>query len=209
MAEGEEMDAAACLQRLVESSQRQEQLMEKMCTLFVNLDTKIGRVAAGQERLEAAAQSGGGTRELSGSAPGRASFTEPDSRGQMIRPIGHKPESFTAPSPPPAPDPRIAAAQRQAESERANAERFQLQRREEEIRRRQEEDDRRIAEEAAARRAEEERRVEQERQRKAGLEARTKGMMSSLITDGPSDLFGDDLGAKPKKAAGGLFDDDD
>lgn len=204
------MDAGTCLQRLVESSRRQEQLMEKMCTLFTSLDAKIGRVAAGQEQLEAAVQGGPAARELSGSAPGRASFTEASSRGAMVRPIGQKEEggSFTAPPPPPEPDPRIAAAQRQAESERVNAERFQLQRREEEVRRRQEEEERRIAEEAAARRAEAERIAEEERQRKEALGARTKGMMSSLITDTGSDLFGD-APAKPKKAAGGLFDDDD
>jgi len=196
-------DAALQLKSLVESSQRQELLLGKMCSLLAGIGDKLGEVTNSQERLEAAIQQAGlgsGTRGGGAQAPppaGGAAAGAP-SRGAVVAPPGR--------GGPPVEDPR-ASAEKLAQ-DRARMEEENL-RRAEELRKKKIEDDRRKAEEAERQRVEDERKRTEERQRKANLEAKTTGLMSDLISGGGgggSDLFGSD---PPKKTSkGGLFDDD-
>jgi len=215
-----QVDANLALRQLVESGQRQEQLLGKVCSLLVGLDEKIGRLADSQERLETSMQ------QLSSQGAGVAAAAPVQgqrpsiSRGNLVQPPGKTGApagvpaqaggsfaagaSFTgAASTPSLEEQRLAADRIAAERIRIEEE---SRRREEELARKREEDERRKREEAERQRIEEERRREEERQRKANLEKKTGSLMSNLISgSGSSSLFGDD---EPKgRSKGGLFDD--
>jgi len=210
--EVEPQDAAnLALRQLVESAQRQEQLLGKVCSLLVGLDEKMGRIAASQERLETTLPSqpvGGG---IAGApAPGGGSQRPSVQRGNLVQPPGKMPQpvaggSFSG-------TPGLATAEAQAlAAEKLALERARIEeegrRREEELARRREEEERRKREEAERLRQEEERRREEERQRKANLEKKTGSLMSNLMSGSGSGggLFGDE---EPKRTSkGGLFDD--
>lgn len=123
------MDPSTCLLRLVESKHRQEQLMEKLCALLVSVEAKVGRVAAAQEKLEAAVQSRGGGGQAAGPVGdvsnimgmmNSTSFSQAEAqqsaqaaafsnRGRMIKPLGQK-EGGGAP-PPASQQPTMPVAQ--------------------------------------------------------------------------------------------------
>jgi len=211
-------DANATLRQLLECSQRQEQLLGKVCSLLVSLDEKIGRIATSQERLEVSMQQRtdlGASQGIAAGSPASTASTmqrPAPQRGSLVQPpgkIGPSPStaggaSFVGAAPQTVEEQRLA-------TERLAAERVRIEeegrRREEELARRREEEERRKREEAERLRAEEERRREEERQRKAQLEKKTGSLMSNLIAGSAGNsLFGDD---EPKKRSskGGLFDD--
>jgi len=208
-----ETDAAMMLRLLVESSQRQEQLLGKVCSLLVGMDDKIGRLAANQERLEATLQTSV-SQAMQGSSVAAggnkaASATPSHSRGSIVVPPG-KSGAGIVPSNAPL-TPAQAAEEQRLNAERLAQDRIRIEeegrRRAEELARKRDEDERRRREEAERQRIEEEKRREEERQRKMQFEKKTNGLMSNLITNsGGGGLFGDEVESKPKK--GGLFDDD-
>mmetsp|Transcript_54988 Transcript_54988/g.152457 ORF Transcript_54988/g.152457 Transcript_54988/m.152457 type:complete len:252 (-) Transcript_54988:94-849(-) len=215
-----QVDANMALLQLVESAQRQEQLLGKVCGLLAGLDDKIGRLAASQERLESSMQQlasqGAGLAGGTGGAGSGAPRPAPPQRGSLVQPPGKSGpvggatagSSFSAggaaAAAGPSPEEQRLVAERLA-ADRARAEE-EARRREEELARRREEEDRRRREEEERRRVEEERRKEEERQRKASLEKKTGSLMNSLVSGSAgSSLFADD---EPKKRSkGGLFDD--
>eukprot|EP00929_Paragymnodinium_shiwhaense_P120054 TRINITY_DN91960_c0_g1_i1.p1 TRINITY_DN91960_c0_g1~~TRINITY_DN91960_c0_g1_i1.p1 ORF type:complete len:262 (+),score=81.69 TRINITY_DN91960_c0_g1_i1:110-895(+) len=218
---GGEVDASVQLRLLVESSQRQEQLLGKVCSLLVSLDEKMGRLAANQSMLESRLDAvAGGGYAAAGAPVGKVASGSNIPRGSLIAPPGQPGAVRQPPAPAPSAsftNAQTTAAQRaefeRQEAERLAAERIRIEeearRRAEELARKREEDERRRREEAERQRLEEERRREEERQRKAALENKTNAAMSSLLTGGGGGgLFGDDDTA-PKKKKGGLFDDDD
>jgi len=209
-----QMDANIALRQLVESGQRQEQLLGKVCSLLVGLDGKLGQLAASQERLEASMQQFASQGAAAGAAPAGVGAQRPSAqRGNLVQPPGKSSAgpsapmggaSFTGAASAPSPEEQRLAAERLA------AERLRIEeegrRREEELARKREEDERRKREEAERLRLEEECRREEERKRKANLEKKTGSLMSNLISgSGSSSLFGDE---EPKRGSkGGLFDD--
>jgi hypothetical protein len=212
-----EGDASTQLAQLVACAQRQEQLLGKVCSLLVGLDEKMGRLASSQERLEAnmanlqAAMPLGGAMPVGGGGAAAAGAgVRGVPRGQMVQPPG-KAGPLGGGS---GPGGMVTEAQR-AEEQRSSADKLAAdririeeegRRRAEELARKREEDEQRKREEMERQRIEEERRREEERLRKQQLEKKTSGLMSGLITDSGSGLFGDeDVGKKKNK--GGLFDD--
>jgi len=216
-------DGSAHLRMLVETAQRQEQLLGKVCSLLAGLNDKVDRLASSQERLEstmssicdqgafnAAAQGVQAGGSFTGKAGAAAAANKP-SRGQMFSP----PNLAGGPTPtaagPATISTPVAAAGPSAEDNRLRMEEERRRieeegrRRAEELARKREEDERRRREDAERLRIEQERKMEEERKKKAELASKTSGLMSGLITGGGGDLFGDDI--KPKKKAGGLFDD--
>lgn len=212
-------DATRLLAQLVETSQRQEALLGKVCQLLAHLGDRVDRVAASQERLEAKlAQGGGGYAGPVGGQPAAAPNQLRDSRGSLALPPGQ-------PRAPGAPVPGQSVADQQAQIAMLKAQREEegrmqqlkleqdRRRLEEEERQRLEEiarkkamEEQRRKEEAERKRQEELRRQEEERKRKAALEQKTSGLMGNLLSgdSGGGGLFGDE---PPKKNKGGLFDD--
>eukprot|EP00928_Gymnodinium_smaydae_P080102 TRINITY_DN63886_c0_g1_i1.p1 TRINITY_DN63886_c0_g1~~TRINITY_DN63886_c0_g1_i1.p1 ORF type:complete len:286 (-),score=57.63 TRINITY_DN63886_c0_g1_i1:83-847(-) len=225
-----EVDVGLQLRLLVESNQRQEQLLGKVCNLLASLDEKMGRMVDNQASLQHTLASnppvmsasgggggygGGGGGPLAGGGGGgrdhppvdsRRATAPPQQRGNMILPPGKgltqpMPHAPAAPMAMPGEDPRVAAERERQRIEEDG------RRRAEEIARRREEDERRRREEAERQRAEEERRREEERQRKLALEKKTTGLMSNLVSGGGGGLFGDEDAAASRPKRGGLFDD--
>mmetsp|Transcript_34686 Transcript_34686/g.80969 ORF Transcript_34686/g.80969 Transcript_34686/m.80969 type:complete len:250 (-) Transcript_34686:106-855(-) len=203
---------AQILQGLLESSQRQEQMLGKVCSVLLELDEKMGRIAANQSQLES-------TIQHLGVSPGAAAASSATaeapraSRGQIVLPPGRGGSAASAPIS--AASNAAALPSRKEEEERLRAERLaqeralieaENQRRAEELKRRKEEEERRRLEELERQRIEEERRKAEERLRKEQLQKNTSGLMDSLITGSDGGLFGDDPVPKSKKK-GGLFDD--
>mmetsp|Transcript_9282 Transcript_9282/g.17088 ORF Transcript_9282/g.17088 Transcript_9282/m.17088 type:complete len:224 (+) Transcript_9282:86-757(+) len=193
--------AEAFLRLVAESSQRQEQLLGKVCSLLVSLDEKLGRIASAQERLE-------DSLHRAADAPAGAARGAPVQsqvqRGSLVPPPGKPSYATGAPVGP-------TLEEQRAQQERLAAERLRMEeenrRRAEEMNRRREEEERRKREEEERRRQEEERRREEERQRKEELGKKTSGLMSGLLSNsgGGGGLFGDE---EPKRnSKGGLFDD--
>lgn len=218
-------DGTAHLQMLVESAQRQEQLLGKVCSLLAGLNDKVDRLAGSQDRLATTMNSicdqGAFNAAAQGmQAPG-ASFTgnaapaqQRTSRGQIVGPPNLSGGPTATSSLPPTSASAIATPINTGPSAEENRLRMEEERRRieeegrrraEEIARKREEDERRRREEAERVRLEQERKAEEERQKKAALAQKTSGLMSGLTEGGGGDLFGDDL--KPKKKGGGLFDD--
>jgi hypothetical protein len=203
-------DAGMQLRLLVESSQRQEQLFTKVCSLLVGLDEKMTVVAGNQERLESTMQrlaeegafAGGG----SGGSSARAS-----GRGNIAAPPGRETLGGSGPTAATATGGVSKEEQQRLEAERLAAERARIEeenaRRAQELARKKAEAEKRAKEEEERKRIEEEKRLAEEKARKQELEKKTTGLMSDLISGGGGDLFGDDLAGKSKKK-GGLFDDD-
>ncbi|CAE7578479.1 unnamed protein product [Symbiodinium natans] len=200
-----EVTAEDFLRVVAESSQRQEQLLGKVCSLLVSLDEKLGRIASAQERLEdslhraADAPAGVARAPVSGQV-------QPQ-RGSLVPPPGKPGYSASGGGVPQGPTPE----EQRLQQERLAAERLRMEeenrRRAEEMNRRREEEERRKREEEERRRQEEERRREEERLRKEELAKKTSGLMSGLVSSGGGGggLFGDE---EPKRnSKGGLFDD--
>lgn len=160
----EDMDPGTCLVKLLESKRRQEQLMEKVCTLLVSLDGKVSQVAAGQEKLEsamlqAATQQPRAAAGLESPASGNvspASTSRLASKVQLLQASMRKKSGDSTPRTPRMSadepqvrgeivplmghqpyDPGLAAAQRQAEADRIQREWQQAQRRVESVRHKQ------------------------------------------------------------------------
>lgn len=200
-------DATLQLRLLVESAQRQEQLMGKVCSLLVGLDEKLGQVSANQERLE-----GSLTRLAEEGAFSGKGGAAADGRGQIVAPPGK-----TGNNPGAGPGRSSISAAEKAEKERQEAEKIAAERarieaenvrRAEELARKKVEAEKRAREQAEIERIAEEKRREEEARKKAVLEQKTSGLMSDLISSGGGGgLFGDDIGAGKKKKGGGLFDD--
>jgi len=198
-----EVTAEALLRVVAESSQRQEQLLGKVCSLLVSLDEKLGRIASAQERLEdslhraADAPAGAARAPVSGQVQ----------RGALVAPPGKPGYSAAGAQQGPSPE------EQRLQQERLAAERLRMEeenrRRAEEMNRRREEEERRKREEEERRRQEEERRREEERLRKEELGKKTSGLMSGLLSSdsggGGGGLFGDE--APKRSSKGGLFDD--
>jgi hypothetical protein len=226
-AAGGEIDVGLQLKLLVESSRRQEELLGKVCSLLMGLDSKMGSIADSQGRLEermaqgyVAASSGspGGGVGGGGGAPVTSKPSLPINRGAMVVPPGKSAEglggSFTAPPLTAQPVSNLSPADTQRMSaERIAEERRRIeeegQRRAAELARNRELEQQRRREEAERQRLEEERRKEAEKQRKAALENKTAGLMAGLTSGGGGGgLFDDDDEPKTKSKGGGLFDDD-
>mmetsp|Transcript_58752 Transcript_58752/g.108429 ORF Transcript_58752/g.108429 Transcript_58752/m.108429 type:complete len:208 (-) Transcript_58752:59-682(-) len=183
--------------KLLESEQRKEKLLEKVCGLLEGLNTKMEQTAAAQEAM-ARRQPGqeGGFSAAAGTSDTKA------------LPVAST-NSFAAPT--------MTAAQQREEQQRLEAERLAAERirveaeakqRAEELARKREEDEQRRKAEAERRRIEEEKRKEEERRRKDELANRTSGLMSNLIADGSGGgLFGEEPTSKRPSKGGGLFDD--
>ncbi|CAE7246068.1 unnamed protein product [Symbiodinium sp. CCMP2592] len=171
-----EVTAEALLRVVAESSQRQEQLLGKVCSLLVSLDEKLGRIASAQERLEdslhraADAPAGAARAPVSGQVQ----------RGALVAPPGKPGYSAAGAQQGPSPE------EQRLQQERLAAERLRMEeenrRRAEEMNRRREEEERRKREEEERRRQEEERRREEERLRKEELGKKTSGLMSGLLS---------------------------
>eukprot|EP00439_Symbiodinium_sp_Y106_P024878 s415_g3.t1 len=148
-----EVTAEALLRVVAESSQRQEQLLGKVCSLLVSLDEKLGRIASAQERLEdslhraADAPAGAARAPVSGQVQ----------RGALVAPPGKPGYSAAGAQQGPSPE------EQRLQQERLAAERLRMEeenrRRAEEMNRRREEEERRKREEEERRRQEEERRA--------------------------------------------------
>ncbi|CAE7281464.1 unnamed protein product [Symbiodinium pilosum] len=198
-----EVNAEALLRLVAESSQRQEQLLSKVCSLLVNLDEKMGRIASAQERLEDSLHR---VDPPAGVARAPVSAQGQQQRGSLVPPPG-KP-GYSASGAPQGP----TLEEQRLQQERLAAERLRMEeenrRRAEEMNRRKEEEERRKREEEERWRQEEERRREEERQRREELGKKTSGLMSGLLSSGGGGgggLFGDE---EPKRnSKGGLFDD--
>jgi len=204
------------LRLMVECSQRQEQLLGKVCSLLADLGEKVDRIAQNQDRLEARLAAVAPAGSAACAAAAGAPVTPTPTRGQMVMPLGHGgqpaqvPQAGSGaaasgyPGAKAGEDPRLAAERLAADAKRVEEE---SRRRAEELARKREDDERRRREEAERIRIEEERKKEEERLRKLALEKKTTGLMSDLITSGGGGgLFGDDEPRRPKKG-GGLFDD--
>jgi len=173
-------DATLQLRLLVDTAQRQEQLLGKVCSILVGLDEKLGSLAQTQERLEATMQR---VVEQGGMQVGGVGKTvDPkanplgSTRGALVLPPG---KVGAAPSPGIGnsgvqSSASLSAEDQNLQAERLAAERLRIEeearRRAEELARKKEDEERRRREEAERQRIEEERRKEQERQRKALLE---------------------------------------
>ena len=195
---------AAVPSELVQSSLRQEKLLERIVSELENMNGRLStleRIAPGHAGLTPAAP-----------VAGTPSRSPPKSRGAMALPPGSRP---AAPPTVAERKPIVSAADDAVARERQEYEAIQ--------RRRAEEDARlaRIEAERLEREAEEERkrvaemeRMEEERRMKEELEKKTRGLMTGLLTGGGTGgLFGDDdfddtaASAGGKKKGGGLFDD--
>ncbi|CAK9011706.1 unnamed protein product [Durusdinium trenchii] len=194
-----EAGVEALLRLVAESSQRQEQLLGKVCSLLVSLDEKMGRMAAAQERMQDSllrAPDPG----LSAAAP-KAPLSNAQ-RGALVAPPG-KPYAGAPAAGPSPEEQRLAQERLLADQKRIEEEN---RRRAEELARQRAEEERRRREDEERRRQEEERRREEERRAKEELGKKTDGLLSGLLSQsGGGGLFGDD---EPKRASkGGLFDD--
>eukprot|EP00438_Fugacium_kawagutii_P023004 Skav205112 [mRNA] locus=scaffold1864:74950:85019:+ [translate_table: standard] len=199
-----EEGAEALLRLVAESSQRQEQLLGKVCSLLVSLDEKMGRIAAAQERMQDNLQ------RLPEAAPASGATRPPPpgpTRGALVAPPGKTSYGGPVSAVPSAEEQHLAQERLLAEQKRIEEEN---RRRAEELARQRAEEERRRREEEERRRQEEERRREEERKAKEELGKKTSGLMSGLLSSGASGgagggLFGDD---EPKRTSkGGLFDD--
>mmetsp|Transcript_5761 Transcript_5761/g.13669 ORF Transcript_5761/g.13669 Transcript_5761/m.13669 type:complete len:201 (-) Transcript_5761:64-666(-) len=176
--------------KLLESEQRKERLLEKVCGLLDGLNTKMEQTATAQEAIARRPDVG----------PSVTSDPKAHSAPST---------SFSAPT--------MSAAQQREEQQRQEAERLAAERvrieaeakhRAEELAKKREEDEQRRKVEAEKRRIEEERRKEEERRRKDELANKTSGLMSNLISDGSGGgLFGEEPTNKRPSKGGGLFDD--
>lgn len=199
-----EEGAEALLRLVAESSQRQEQLLGKVCSLLVSLDEKMGRIAAAQERMEdnlhRLPETGSASIAARPPPPGQP-------RGALVAPPGKTSYGGPVSAVPSAEEQRLAQERLLAEQKRMEEEN---RRRAEELARQRAEEERRKREEEERRRQEEERRREEERRAKEELGKKTSGLMSGLLSSsggggGGGGLFGDE---EPKRASkGGLFDD--
>lgn len=197
-----EEGAEALLRLVAESSQRQEQLLGKVCSLLVSLDEKMGRIAAAQDRMI----SDNLQRPEAGPSTGAARPPPPgQTRGALVAPPGKPSYGGPVSAVPSAEEQRLAQERLLADQKRMEEEN---RRRAEEMARQRAEEERRKREEEERRRQEEERRREEERRAKEELGKKTSGLMSGLLSSSGGSgggLFGDD---EPKRASkGGLFDD--
>lgn len=214
--EPQSQDGMVWLAELLKSSQRQEEVLGRVCTFLADLGQRVDSVAAAQERLEAQFASG----QVAGAGEGAGGYgaaaeasAAVDPRGQIVQPLGTP--DYKPPGPSLASSASVAAAAAQrAEKDRLDKEKMEAERRrlEEEERRRLAEiaekkaqEDARRAEEFERKRQEQLRREEEERKKKTALEQKTSNLMGNLITSDSSGLFGND--PHLKKKAGGLFDD--
>lgn len=199
-----EEGAEALLRLVAESSQRQEQLLGKVCSLLVSLDEKMGRIAAAQERMEdnlhRLPETGSASIAARPPPPGQP-------RGALVAPPGKTSYGGPVSAVPSAEEQRLAQERLLADQKRMEEEN---RRRAEELARQRAEEERRKREEEERRRQEEERRREEERRAKEELGKKTSGLMSGLLSSsggggGGGGLFGDE---EPKRASkSGLFDD--
>eukprot|EP00927_Polykrikos_kofoidii_P025601 TRINITY_DN22973_c0_g1_i1.p1 TRINITY_DN22973_c0_g1~~TRINITY_DN22973_c0_g1_i1.p1 ORF type:complete len:247 (+),score=55.41 TRINITY_DN22973_c0_g1_i1:128-868(+) len=208
---GDGVEAAVQLKLLVESSQRQEQLLGKVCSLLVGLDGRMGTLASKQDRFESTLQQVFSQSTTVLSTAGRdvvRTTSMGTNRGSLVAPPGKGPINPLASPPPSAPQPptNTGPSPEQLAQERMRMEE-DARLRAEEMQRKRVEDDRRRREEAERQRVEEERRREEERVRKEELEKKTNAALSGLFGSGgaSSSLFGDEDTSKKKKS--GLFDD--
>ena len=210
--------------QFLESSRRQEQLLERIVAELEKLNSRIGTL----ERITPVGNpSSTGSRIVSpGASPthgGGQSSTAKQTRGSLVLPPGSRPAN--APNlPDRKPVEAVSAAEDAAARERQEQEAILRRRAEEEARIARLEAERKQREEEEERkRIEELKRIEEERKRKEELEQKTRGLMTGLFDNsltttatGASSLFGpeDDLdllsrpgAAGGQKTGGGLFDD--
>eukprot|EP00927_Polykrikos_kofoidii_P069168 TRINITY_DN64551_c0_g1_i1.p1 TRINITY_DN64551_c0_g1~~TRINITY_DN64551_c0_g1_i1.p1 ORF type:complete len:259 (+),score=72.02 TRINITY_DN64551_c0_g1_i1:72-848(+) len=210
------LDAGLQMKLLVESSQRQEQLLEKVCSLVANLDARIETLGNNQNRLEATLHHVVSQRAMSSTPVVRDTTKSATpagiNRGSLVAPPGRGPVNPLA-SPPPTSTIVVSDEKSTEAEDRLARERLRLEeesrRRAEEMQRKRVEEERRRQKEIERQRIEEDRRREEEKLRKQELENKTNAALSGLFgsdSGGGSSLFGDDE-AKPKKKSGGLFDD--
>lgn len=175
---------------LVQSSQRQTQLLDKMCSLLEGLETKVDRLVSVQSAL--------GSGGAGGNAPGRGQegATGGGGRGKVLAPPARTVEGGSRGGMPQ--DLRTKAERMAAERARAEEEsRLREEAKREEARRKKEEEERK--------RLEAERQRQEEQERKEKLEQKTNGLMSNLIVgSGSGGLFDE---APVRRNKGGLFDD--
>ncbi|KAF4698658.1 hypothetical protein FOZ63_027796 [Perkinsus olseni] len=197
------------MKMLLESSRRQEQLLNRLVELFTTTNAKLDILSTKVELLQSATVdaikgAGGvpaapsGRRSSAGGGPHR-SAADGNSRGQIIMPpgmVGHGTSSNAPrqgtiqPAPPPPPPAGIDDEERR----RRQAELDRLRQEEE---RKKMEEQKRINEERL-------RREEEERVRREALAKRTHGLMSGLTAgDTPA------VGPVVSSPTGGLFGDDD
>merc|ERR1719493_391666 len=78
-------DASEHLKQLVESAHRQEELLSKMCSIMLGLDSKMAQLATAQERLDQRLDAGVSAVPGNDSKP-----TVQPSRGTVPQPPGRK-----------------------------------------------------------------------------------------------------------------------
>lgn len=207
----EDIEAAAAaspsdadyLRILAESSMRQEKLLSQMVEEITRLSVATQGVAERVDALGAAAAAGNDGGVSRGFAKHGAATVPKEIRGgDLLKPPGGGAAVITA-------SPAILSAEdRQAQAERAAAERLRAEeearKRNEALNRRRAEEEERKRLEAEAERVQEEKRREEERKRKEALQNKTSGLMDELLSgSGGGGLFEDTI--KPKKAS--LFDE--
>lgn len=175
---------------LVQSSQRQTQLLDKMCSLLEGLEMKVDQLVQVQSTMDANAGGAGGH------APGHGQVGATGGRGKVVAPPAGGAEGGSRGGMPQ--DLRTKAERMAAERARAEEEsRLREEAKREEAQRKKEEEDRM--------RLEAERRRQEEQERKEKLEQKTNGLMSNLIVgSGSGGLFDE---APVRRNKGGLFDD--
>lgn len=191
-------------QLLLESSLRQEKLLERLLTEMERMNKNLIELRISRECSQASSPA---ASPSSATSKNIAASSHP-SRGTLILPPGSRPTSLpNVPEKKPVLSPAEEIAVREQEEREAI------------LRRRADEEARlaRIEAERLEREAEEERkriaemkRIEDEKRMKEELERKTRGLMTGLITStSAGGLFGDDdldIGSGSKKQ-GGLFDD--
>ena len=199
--------------QMLESSKRQEHLLERIVSELEKLNTRIANLERVAPSSSAASTS---SRVVSpGASPTNASSQQSAPRpirGSLVLPPGSRPANIPN-LPERKPAEVIPSADDAITRERQEQEAIMRRRAEEEARIARIEAERKQREEEEERkRLEEIKRIEEERKRKEELEKKTRGLMTGLIepmTSGGGGLFEDDLDlvGKPGKKAGGLFDD--
>jgi hypothetical protein len=191
-------------QLLLESSIRQEKLLERLLTEMERVNKNLIELRLSRENSQASSPGASPSSAAGKSVPTSSN----PSRGTLILPPGSRPISVpNVPEKKPLLSPAEEIAAREQEEREAI------------LRRRADEEARlaRIEVERLEREAEEERkriaemkRIEDEKRMKEELERKTRGLMTGLITSSAAGgLFGDDdldMGSNGKKQ-GGLFDD--
>lgn len=191
-------DPSESLRVLVQCAHRQEQLLGKMCGLMMGLDSKLQKLADGQESLEQRMQH---ISMKAAATPSAGVAKEPTARGAVVAPPGR---TVGPPS-----VPLTAEQQAKLEADRLVQERVRIEeegkKRAEELSRKRVEDEKRKRAEEERRRIELEKRRVEEQKRKSALQNKTTGLMSGLLgSEGRSSLFEE---GPTKTGKGGLFDD--